>query len=326
MTDTPKKPRRGRPKGSKNKVKRSSTPKRGRIKSTDTIAALIRGGLMSGKGPEAIIADVKKAFPKAKTGVGTVNNYRSLLRKQGADIPTVRQKRASKTPKKLAKTSKKRTISDVIRTALLAGKTNDEVIEAVKKEFPNAKTGRNSVVIQRSKLRKEGKRLPSSWEARKKAAAAMPATTSAPVKGAEKVIAIASDHAGVELKASLKKALREMGLKTIDLGTKKGNSVDYPDYANAIAKTLAEGKATRGVAICGSGIGISIAANRHKHLRAALCFNGTMATLARKHNDANVLALGARIVGEEIAKDCLVQFINTEFEGGRHTRRVKKMS
>lgn len=331
MTDAPEKPRRGRPKGSKNKTKNATSAKRRtRRRSTDTIAAIIRGGLISGKAPEAIIADVKKAYPQAKTSAATINNYRSQLRKQGAEIPTVRRKRASaaaaKNTRKAAKSPRKRTITDVIRTALLAGKTNDEAIEAVKKEFPDAKTSRNTVVIQRSKLRKEGKRLPGSWEARKKAAAAVPASVNAPQKGAEKAVAIASDHAGAELKNALKKTLRELGLKAIDLGTKGKASVDYPDYADAVAKTIAEGKATRGVVICGSGVGISIAANRHKHLRAALCTSGMMAELARRHNDANVLALGARLVGEDVAKDCLVRFMQTEFEGGRHARRVKKMS
>src|SRR5690606_5156781 len=116
---------------------------------------------------------------------------------------------------------------------------------------------------------------------------AMPVVAGAPIKGADKAVAIACDHAGIELKTALKKVLREHGLKAIDLGTKGKASVDYPDYADAVAKTIAEGKATRGVVICGSGIGISMAANRHKHIRAALCTSGMMAHLSRKHNDAN---------------------------------------
>jgi ribose 5-phosphate isomerase B len=102
--------------------------------------------------------------------------------------------------------------------------------------------------------------------------------------------------------------------------------VDYPDFGRAMAEALKDGRARQGIIICGSGIGISIAANRHAHVRAALCVNGTMAHLARQHNDANVLALGSRITSLEIAKECVRQFLETPFEGGRHTRRVDKLS
>jgi ribose 5-phosphate isomerase B len=136
---------------------------------------------------------------------------------------------------------------------------------------------------------------------------------------------IASDHAGVTLKSELLAELRALGYAPIDLGTHSTESVDYPDYAAALAKGIKEGKAERGVLICGSGIGMSIAANRHAHIRAALCQSGLEARLSRKHNDANVLCLGARIIGSERAKDTLREFLKTEFEGGRHKTRLHKL-
>jgi ribose 5-phosphate isomerase B len=138
-------------------------------------------------------------------------------------------------------------------------------------------------------------------------------------------IAIASDHAGCALKERLSAALRERGLEVLDLGTDPGRPVDYPDQADALAAALSDGRARRGVLICGSGIGIAIAANRHRHLRAALCHDVTTARLAREHNDANVLVLGERIVGEAIARDCLAAFLDTPFAGGRHAPRVAKL-
>lgn len=140
------------------------------------------------------------------------------------------------------------------------------------------------------------------------------------------MIAIASDHAGVGLKSVLKEDLAELGFAVLDLGTLDEQSVDYPDMANALADAIGADGVTRGVAICGSGIGISMAANRHRHVRAALCHDALSAKLAREHNDANVLALGARLIGTDTARDCLRTFLATAFEGGRHKRRVKKMS
>ena len=137
---------------------------------------------------------------------------------------------------------------------------------------------------------------------------------------------IASDHAGFDMKAVIGVRLIDLGFGVLDLGTNKTGSVDYPDFAEAVALALLEGKASRGVLICGTGIGISIAANRHRHVRAALCHSATDARFARAHNDANVLALGARTTGIEIALDCLSIFIDTPFEGGRHQRRVKQYS
>jgi ribose 5-phosphate isomerase B len=142
----------------------------------------------------------------------------------------------------------------------------------------------------------------------------------------ENTVAIASDHAGYELKNTLKALIEEHGLKVLDLGPHNSDSVDYPDMAATLAGALAEGRAFRGVLICGTGIGISIAANRHRHLRAALCHDVTTARLARQHNDANVLAMGSRVVGPNVARDCLEAFLDTPFEGGRHQRRVDKLS
>lgn len=140
-------------------------------------------------------------------------------------------------------------------------------------------------------------------------------------------IAIASDHAGFELKQVLARDLTEMGYRVLDLGTDgPDSSVDYPDFANAMARAIEQRDADRGVLICGSGIGISMAANRHRSLRAAPCHDSLSARLARAHNDANVLGLGARFIGIEVARDCLRTFLTTEFEGGRHQRRVAKMS
>jgi ribose 5-phosphate isomerase B len=140
------------------------------------------------------------------------------------------------------------------------------------------------------------------------------------------VVAIASDHAGVELKALVKGELEGLGFAVSDLGTQGTNSVDYPDFADAVAAALVEKKASQGVVICGTGIGISIAANRHRHVRAALCHDATSTRLSRQHNDANVLALGARLIGPEAARDCVRIFFSTAFEGGRHQRRIDKLS
>ena len=138
-------------------------------------------------------------------------------------------------------------------------------------------------------------------------------------------IAIASDHAGVALKAQLKDHLTSLGHEVIDLGPDATSSVDYPDYADKLAAAIDQGQAGQGVLICGSGIGISIAANRHRHIRAALCHDGLSAKLSRQHNDANVLVLGARLIGSETAKDCATAFFSTPFEGGRHQNRVSKL-
>ncbi|WP_455373314.1 ribose 5-phosphate isomerase B [Limibacillus halophilus] len=138
-------------------------------------------------------------------------------------------------------------------------------------------------------------------------------------------IAVASDHAGYEMKQQLAEELRAKGFEVLDLGTNGLESVDYPDFGVALGKAIEEGKAQRGLIVCGSGIGISIAANRNRAVRAALCHDVTTARLCRQHNDANVLAMGARLIGPETASQCLTAFLETPFEGGRHQRRVDKL-
>jgi ribose 5-phosphate isomerase B len=138
-------------------------------------------------------------------------------------------------------------------------------------------------------------------------------------------IAIAADHGGFELKSLLIKDLQAAGHVVVDLGTHTADSVDYPDFADALAAALKDGRAARGVLICGSGIGIAIAANRHRHIRAALVHGETEARLCRQHNDANVIVFGGRTLGPEIARACLSVFLSTAVEGGRHARRVAKM-
>lgn len=139
-------------------------------------------------------------------------------------------------------------------------------------------------------------------------------------------IAIAADHAALEMKAALAEWLRDNGHEVDDLGPFTGDSVDYPDYGYKLAEAIASGSAERGVALCGSGIGISIAVNRNPACRCALVSEGLSARLAREHNDANVVAMGARLIGIEAAKDCLAAFLSTDFGGGRHQRRVDKLS
>lgn len=137
-------------------------------------------------------------------------------------------------------------------------------------------------------------------------------------------IAIASDHAGFELKQAV---VSHLGAgNVLDLGTNAVDSVDYPDFGYAVAKAIEEGQVEQGIVICGSGIGISIAANRNPAVRAALCMTPEMAKLSRLHNDANVLALGARLIDQKTAFECVDTFLKTEFEGGRHAKRVEKLT
>jgi ribose 5-phosphate isomerase B len=139
-------------------------------------------------------------------------------------------------------------------------------------------------------------------------------------------IAVASDHAGFDLKEILKRDLQEAGLEVLDLGTNSTQSVDYPDFGTAMADAVGSGKAERGVLVCGTGIGISIAANRNPKVRAAVVHDVTSARLTRLHNDANVVAFGARLIGPETAREALKVFLDTKFEGGRHAGRVAKLS
>lgn len=134
---------------------------------------------------------------------------------------------------------------------------------------------------------------------------------------------LASDHAGFELKNELKEAIKGLGYEVVDLGTNDKNSVDYPDYAHLLASKLDPN--CYGVLVCGTGIGISIAANRHENVRCALCHDEFTARLAREHNDANVIAFGARVIGAGVAISAAEAFLKTEFAGGRHERRVQKI-
>ena len=141
----------------------------------------------------------------------------------------------------------------------------------------------------------------------------------------KKTIVLAADHAGYEMKDMLKEDVIALGYDVLDLGTNGPERVDYPDFGCALAKAIQDGDAQVGILVCGSGIGISIAANRHAGIRAALCHDETLARLAREHNDANVLVLGARTTGIEVAKASLNTFLNTEFSGGRHVGRIEKL-
>jgi len=139
-------------------------------------------------------------------------------------------------------------------------------------------------------------------------------------------IGIASDHAGFEMQEALAAELAALGHDVLDLGTDSAqNSVDYPDFAGALAEAMKAGKIKRGVLVCGTGIGIGIAANRHPWIRCGVVHDETSARLTREHNDANVIAIGARLIGVETAKDCLKAFLSTAYQGGRHDRRVAKL-
>ncbi|MDD6189281.1 MAG: ribose 5-phosphate isomerase B [Clostridiales bacterium] len=140
------------------------------------------------------------------------------------------------------------------------------------------------------------------------------------------MIALANDHAGIALKEEIKKLLDQRGLEYKDFGTNTEASVDYPIYGEAVGKAVASGDCDRGIIICGTGIGISIAANKVPGVRAALCTDCFMAEMARRHNNANILALGARVLGGGLALKIVETFLDTEFEGGRHERRVDIIS
>jgi ribose 5-phosphate isomerase B len=138
-------------------------------------------------------------------------------------------------------------------------------------------------------------------------------------------VALACDHGGFRLKEAIKSYLKELGVELIDYGTFSEESVDYPDFAKRAAEGIVKGEADRGIFICGTGIGISIAANKVRGIRAALCYNVYAAEMSRRHNDANVLCLGGRVMGEELAKRIVKAWLETPFEGGRHQRRIKKI-
>ena len=140
-----------------------------------------------------------------------------------------------------------------------------------------------------------------------------------------KKIFISSDHAGFNLKEIIKKFLLKKKLKFYDLGPYNNNKVDYPDFAHKVAKKVKIKRNHVGILVCGSGMGMNIAANRHKNIRAAQCFNLKSAKLARLHNDANIITLGSRLLTKKNALNCVSIFLNTKFEGGRHRKRLKKI-
>ena len=143
----------------------------------------------------------------------------------------------------------------------------------------------------------------------------------------KEIIGIASDHAGYELKGLLKAELESLGYGVLDLGTDAAErSVDYPDFARSLAEALKAGRFARGVLVCGTGIGISMAANRHAWVRCGVVHDETSARLTRQHNDANVMAIGARLTGSEVARAALKTFLSTPFDGGRHVQRVAKLA
>jgi len=138
-------------------------------------------------------------------------------------------------------------------------------------------------------------------------------------------IFIASDHAGYSLKLEIKKFLLKKKKRIIDLGTSNTSSVDYPDFAHLLSKKMKKNSSQFGILVCGSGIGMNMAANRHKNIRAALCYNIISTKLSRQHNNANVMAIGSRLTKKKVALKCVNTFIKTNFEGGRHLRRVNKI-
>ena len=140
----------------------------------------------------------------------------------------------------------------------------------------------------------------------------------------EKVI-LASDHAGYKLKEEIKKFLIKKRKKVLDLGAKNTSSVDYPDYAHLLSKKMKKTKNQFGILICGTGTGMSMAANKHKNIRAALCYDVKSAKLSRQHNNANVMTIGARLIKKNVALKCVSIFLGTDFDGGRHLRRIKKI-
>jgi ribose 5-phosphate isomerase B len=140
-----------------------------------------------------------------------------------------------------------------------------------------------------------------------------------------KKIFISSDHAGFKLKEEIKSHLSKKKLSFQDLGPFNDDRVDYPDYAHKVARKVKANKSNVGILVCGSGMGMNIAANRHKNIRAAQCFNLKSTKLSRLHNDANIITLGSRLLTKKLAINCVNSFLNTKFEGGRHSKRIKKI-
>ena len=144
-------------------------------------------------------------------------------------------------------------------------------------------------------------------------------------KTKSKKVVLASDHAGFRLKEDIKKFLIKKRKKVLDLGTKNTNSVDYPDYAHLLSKKMTRDKNQLGILVCGTGAGMSMTANKHKNIRAALCYDPKSTKLSRLHNNANVMTIGSRLIKKNVALKCVSTFLQTDFDGGRHSRRVKKI-
>ena len=140
-----------------------------------------------------------------------------------------------------------------------------------------------------------------------------------------KKIFISSDHAGFKLKEEIKSHLSKKNISFKDMGPFNDDRVDYPDYAHKVARKVKTNKSNVGILVCGSGMGMNIAANRHKNIRAAQCFNLKSTKLSRLHNDANIITLGSRLLNKKLALNCVNIFLNTKFEGGRHKKRIKKI-
>ena len=140
-----------------------------------------------------------------------------------------------------------------------------------------------------------------------------------------KKIFISSDHAGYKLKEEIKSHLSKKKISFLDIGPHNDNRVDYPDFAHKVARKVKANKNNIGILVCGSGMGMNIAANRHKNIRAAQCFNLKSTKLSRLHNDANIITLGSRMLSKKLALSCVIAFLNTKFEGGRHLKRIKKI-
>jgi len=140
-----------------------------------------------------------------------------------------------------------------------------------------------------------------------------------------KKIFISSDHAGYKLKEEIKSHLLKKKISFLDIGPHNDNRVDYPDFAHKVARRVKANKNNIGILVCGSGMGMNIAANRHKNIRAAQCFNLKSTKLSRLHNDANIITLGSRLLSKKLALSCVIAFLNTKFEGGRHLKRIKKI-
>ena len=140
-----------------------------------------------------------------------------------------------------------------------------------------------------------------------------------------KKVFISSDHAGYKLKEEIKSHLSKKKISFLDIGPHNDNRVDYPDFAHKVARRVKANKNNIGILVCGSGMGMNIAANRHKNIRAAQCFNLKSTKLSRLHNDANIITLGSRLLSKKLALSCVIAFLNTKFEGGRHLKRIKKI-